>query len=77
MSAAQERIKAMKVEQARGSLKIARYYEKKGKLAGANVYYNEVKDLAPGTEYAEVALQKIAELKPKLDPAGESDAPPQ
>ncbi|MEC8973167.1 MAG: outer membrane protein assembly factor BamD, partial [Verrucomicrobiota bacterium] len=77
VSAAQERIKAMKVEQARGSLKIARYYEKKGKLAGANVYYNEVKDLAPGTEYAEVALQKIAELKPKLDPAGESDAPPQ
>ncbi|MDP6794057.1 MAG: outer membrane protein assembly factor BamD [Verrucomicrobiota bacterium] len=75
--AARERIKAMKVEQARGSLKIARYYEKKGKLAGANVYYNEVKDLAPDTEYAEVALQKIAELQPKLDSARQSGSPPE
>jgi len=77
VAAAREQIKAMKVEQARGSLKIARYYEKKGKLAGANVYYNEVKDLAPGTDYAEVALQKIAELQPKLDSLRQSSAAPQ
>ena len=77
VAAAREQIKAMKVEQARGSLKIARYYEKKGKLAGANVYYNEVKDLAPGTDYAEVALQKIAELQPKLDSLRQSGAAPQ
>jgi outer membrane protein assembly factor BamD (BamD/ComL family) len=48
-------------------LKIARYYEKRKKWAGANIYYNEVKDLAPGTEYAAIALQKIAELQPRLD----------
>ena len=77
VAAAREQIKAMKVDQARGSLKIARYYEKKGKLAGANVYYNEVKDLAPGTDYAEVALQKIAELQPKLDSLRQSGAAPQ
>ena len=76
MSAAQERIKAMKVEQARGNLKVARYYEKRGKWAGANIYYNEVKDLAPGTEYAETALQKIAELQPRIDAVKESDAQP-
>jgi len=64
---ARERIKTMKVEQAIGNLKIARYYEKRGKLAGAKNYYNEVKELAPGTEYAAVALQKIAELQRQLD----------
>jgi hypothetical protein len=36
-------------------------------LAGAKNYYNEVKELAPGTEYAAVALQKIAELQRQLD----------
>ena len=51
VSTARERIKAMKVEQARGNLKIARYYEKRRKWASANIYYNEVKDLAPGTDY--------------------------
>ena len=64
---ARKKIKGMKVEQARGNLKIARYYEKRKKWAGANIYYNEVKDLAPGTEYAAIALQKIAELQPRLD----------
>ena len=76
VSTARERIKAMKVEQARGNLKVARYYEKRGKWAGANIYYNEVKDLAPGTEYAETALQKIAELQPRIDAVKESDAQP-
>ncbi len=77
VSTARERIKDMKVEQARGNLKIARYYEKKGEWAGANIYYNEVKDLAPGTEYAETALQKIAELQPRLDMEKASDAQPE
>ena len=77
VSTARERIKAMKVEQARGNLKVARYYEKRGKWAGANIYYNEVKDLAPGTEYAETALQKIAELQPRLDVEKESSAQPE
>ena len=76
MSTARERIKAMKVEQARGNLKIARYYEKRGKWASANIYYNEVKDLAPGTDYAEPALQKIAELQPRLDVEKASSAQP-
>ena len=76
VSTARERIKAMKVEQARGNLKIARYYEKRGKWASANIYYNEVKDLAPGTDYAETALQKIAELQPRLDVEKASSAQP-
>jgi outer membrane protein assembly factor BamD (BamD/ComL family) len=57
----------MKVEQALGNLKVARYYEKRGKLAGAKNYYNEVKDLAPGTENAAIALRKIDELQRQLD----------
>jgi hypothetical protein len=36
-----------------------------------------VKDLAPGTEYAETALQKIAELQPRLDMEKASDAQPE
>ena len=76
VSTARERIKAMKVEQARGNLKIARYYEKRRKWASANIYYNEVKDLAPGTDYAETALQKIAELQPRLDVEKASSAQP-
>ena len=64
---AREKIKTMKVEQALGNMKIAGYYEKLGKLAGAKNYYNEVKELAPGTENAAIALQKIAELQPRLD----------
>ena len=64
---ARGRIKSMKVEQALGNLKVARYYEKRGKLAGAKNYYNEVKDLAPGTENAAIALRKIDELQRQLD----------
>ena len=74
---AKEQIRVMKVEQARGNLKVARYYEKRGEWAGANVYYNEVKDLAPGTEYAEIALQKIADLKPRFDAEKAPEAQPQ
>jgi outer membrane protein assembly factor BamD (BamD/ComL family) len=64
---AREKIKTMKVEQALGNMKIAGYYEKLGKLAGAKNYYNEVKELAPGTENAAIALQKIDELQRQLD----------
>ena len=64
---AREKIKTMKVEQALGNMKIARYYEKLGKLDGAKNYYNEVKELAPGTESAAIALQKIDELQRQID----------
>ena len=74
---ARENIRIMKIEQAQGSLKIARYYEKKGKLPGAVRYYNEVVNLAPDTVHAEEALKKIDELKPLYEAETESGVTPQ
>lgn len=59
-----ELIQAMRTEQARGALEIARYYHKRHKLDGARVYYNEVIRLAPESVYAEQARQRLAELQP-------------
>jgi len=73
---AREKIKTMKVEQALGNMKIAGYYEKLGKLAGAKNYYNEVKELAPGTENAAIALQKIDELQRQIDAEKVSSSQP-
>jgi len=73
---AREKIKTMMVEQALGNMKVARYYEKLGKLAGAKNYYNEVKELAPGTENAAIALQKIDELQRQIDAEKASGSQP-
>ena len=59
-------IALMKMEQVRGNFKIAQYYEKTKRWAGAVVYYNEVLQLDPNSTYAAVARQHIEILKPRL-----------
>ena len=46
------------------------------RLAGAKNYYNEVKELAPGTENAAIALQKIDELQRQIDAEKVSSSQP-
>lgn len=65
-------IAAMKLEQARGALRIARYYDKRRKVDGAKVYYNEVLRLDATSEYAETARQRLAALKEKEAKVGGS-----
>ena len=60
---AQKQIAALKTEQARGSLIIARFYEKKKKWDGALVYYNEVLLKDPQSPYAEEAKQRIEAIQ--------------
>jgi outer membrane protein assembly factor BamD len=59
----QKLIGDMRAEQARGSFRIARFYEKRHRYAGALVYYNEVLLLDPASPQAETARQKIESLK--------------
>ena len=59
-------IALMKQEQVRGNYKIAQYYEKTKRWAGAVVYYNEVLQLDPNSQFAGPARERIQALKPKL-----------
>ena len=62
-------IRELREEQARGSLQIARYYDKKHIDRGALTYYNEVVDIFSRLlndtdhEYAIEARERIAQLK--------------
>jgi outer membrane protein assembly factor BamD (BamD/ComL family) len=62
-------IRELRVEQARGSLQIARYYDKKHIDRGALTYYNDVVDIFSRLlndtdhEYAVEARERIAQLK--------------
>jgi outer membrane protein assembly factor BamD len=56
---AQKHIAELRTEQARGSLIVARFYEKKRQWAGAKVYYNEVLIRDPESKYAEEARKRI------------------
>ncbi len=66
---AEQGIRQLRVEQARGSLQIARFYDKKKQRQGALTYYNDVIDifsrLLNDTEhkYAVEARERIAQLK--------------
>ena len=60
---AQKHIAALRTEQARGSLIVARFYEKKRQWDGALVYYNEVLIRDPQSTYAEEARKRIEEIK--------------
>ncbi len=62
---AQKHIVSLRTEQARGSMIVARYYEKKRQWDGALVYYNEVLIRDPQSKYAEEAKQRIEEIKKK------------
>jgi outer membrane protein assembly factor BamD len=60
---AQQHISALRTEQARGSMIVARFYEKKRQWDGALVYYNEVLIRDPQSTYAQEARLRIDELK--------------
>lgn len=63
----QKIIEDLKAEQARGSLQIARFYEKKKRWRGALVYYNEVVNKDPNSKYAEEAKHRIEALNKRAD----------
>jgi outer membrane protein assembly factor BamD len=65
---AQKEIASLRTEQARGSMLVARYYEKKRQWDGALVYYNEVLIRDPQSRYAEEAKQRIEQIKRKRQP---------
>jgi outer membrane protein assembly factor BamD (BamD/ComL family) len=60
---AQKAIAQLKAEQARGAFRIARYYEKKKRLNGALIYYNEVALKDPSSPYAEQAKERIEQIR--------------
>jgi outer membrane protein assembly factor BamD (BamD/ComL family) len=66
VSEAQKFIDAMKIEQARGSFEVARFYEKKHRWDGALIYYNEVLLKDPGSQYADAARQRIDSIKKRV-----------
>lgn len=66
---AQKAIASLKAVQVAGSFKIAQFYERYKKWAGAVVYYNEVLQLDPNSTYAEPARKKIELLKPRIQTA--------
>jgi outer membrane protein assembly factor BamD len=57
------KIANLRTEQARGSLIVARFYEKKKQWDGALVYYNEVLIRDPQSKFAEEARQRIDQIK--------------
>lgn len=59
----------LKVEQARGSYEVARYYQSKKKLDGALIYYNDVLLKAPESQYAQEARERIERIKKKQQQA--------
>lgn len=63
---AQEIITSLRTEQARGNFMTAKFYERYHKWEGALVYYNEVVLRNPESEYATIARERIAELKPRV-----------
>jgi outer membrane protein assembly factor BamD len=63
---AQKLIAELKTEQARGAFKIAKFYEKQRRWAGAMVYYNEVLLKDPNSEFAPEARERIEILKARL-----------
>ncbi|HOW66176.1 MAG TPA: outer membrane protein assembly factor BamD [Candidatus Paceibacterota bacterium] len=75
---AQKTIENLRREQARGSYTIARFYEKRGRLDGALIYYNDVLLKDRNSPHAEEAQQRINTLKKrqeKTTPAKPSQEP--
>lgn len=56
-------IAQLRAEQARGSFATARYYERRKRWNGALIYYNEVLLQDPNSPYAELARQKIEQIR--------------
>ncbi len=64
----QKIILTLRTEQANGSFRIARFYEKRKRWNGALVYYNEVlvRDPNPNSKNAMIARERIEALKKKI-----------
>jgi outer membrane protein assembly factor BamD (BamD/ComL family) len=66
---AQKIIAALRTEQARGNLEIARYYDKRKRTEAARIYYNEVVTLSlgePNSPYAETARARLTAINAEL-----------
>ncbi|MFO1488088.1 MAG: tetratricopeptide repeat protein [Verrucomicrobiota bacterium] len=66
---AQKTIAALRSEQARGNLEIARYYERRNHTEAARIYYNEVVNLSlgePNSPHAEIAKKRLVEINAQL-----------
>src|SRR5216684_1702837 len=66
VSDAQKLIDSLKVEQARGSFDIAKFYERNHRWQGALIYYNEVLLKDPDSKYAEAARLRIDTIKKRV-----------
>ena len=73
---AQQHIASLRTEQARGSMLVARFYEKKRHWDGALVYYNEVLIRDPQSKYAEEARQRIEDIKQRIEQRKERSVQP-
>ena len=77
---ADDYVRDLRVEQARGNLQIARYYDKKRVDRGALTYYNEVVDIFSRLlndtdhEYAVEARERIAQLKVQVAEVSENSS---
>ena len=60
---AQENMKSLETGSAKGTLEIARYYDKAKQYRAAVIYYNDVIKSQPGSPESEVAKTRIEELK--------------
>ena len=68
---AQKIITALKTEQAHGNFTTGQYYESRGKLISAKIYYNEVVNLLlgePNSTYASKARVRIEALNKRIQP---------
>lgn len=63
---AQKIMDDLRAEQARGSFEIAKFYEKRKRIQGALIYYNEVLLLDPTSQYANDSRKRIDELKARI-----------
>lgn len=69
---ATKKIGTLKMEQARGAMDIARYYERNHKWEGAKIYYNAVVDALkdkPADPQVQDALRRIESINKRLTPA--------
>lgn len=60
---ARKLITQLKTEQSRGAFEIARFYEKRHRWSGAEIYYNEAIQKDPTSPYAEEARKRLDALK--------------
>ena len=59
---AEQRRDALKLDQARGLFRIGQFYEKKKEYKAALIYYNEVIEQNPKSDWATAAKDKVARL---------------